>query len=148
MILEQNNQIEIINIKLRVLKDKNTDITVFENKLDEIEKKVDVIVSEKQIDKENIQCENCSFIAKNEQVLKVHFKAKHTQPQKFKCFICDFSSPTKEELTEHNDTYWDSHRMTFYPKKKKYYLEEIAQMEKDGFTVKESFLNEVLKSKD
>ena len=96
----------------------------------------------------NIKCENCSFIAKNEQVLKVHFTAKHTQPQKFKCFVCDFSSLTKEELTEHNDVYWDSHRMTFYPKKKKYYLEEIAQMEKDGFTVKESFLNEVLKSND
>ena len=81
-------------------------------------------------------------------MLKVHIKAKHTQQEKFKCSTCDFSCPTKEELTEHNDVYWDSHRMKFYPKKKKYYLEDIAKIEKDGFTVKGSFLNDVLKSKD
>ena len=38
--------------------------------------------------------------------------------------------------------------MTFYPEKKKYYLTEIEQMKSDGFTVKESYLNNVLKAKD
>ena len=37
--------------------------------------------------------------------------------------------------------------MTSYPEKKKYYLEEIEQMKIDGFTVKETYLNNVLKAK-
>ena len=86
--------------------------------------------------------------ASNESSLKVHLKAKHTEPQKFKCKTCDFSCATKNELTTHNDVYWDSHRMCFYPEKKKYYLQEIEQMKKDGFTVKESFYNDVLKCND
>ena len=44
--------------------------------------------------------------------------------------------------------YWDSHRVTFYPEKKKYYLEEIEQMKADGFTVKDSFYNDVMKIDD
>ena len=147
-IVEQNREIEIITKKLRVLKEKDTKITDLENKLDELVKKVDKITSEKQTDLVDIKCEKCSFIAKNEQVLKVHIKAAHTQPQKFRCFTCDFFSPKKEELIEHNAIQWDSHRMTFYPEKKKYYLTEIEQMKSDGFTVKESYLNNVLKAKD
>ena len=148
-ISEQKKEIDIINKKLRVLKEKDTEMTVFEQKLDEIVKKVDKMINKEQTDKEDFKCEKCNFIAKNEQVLKVHITSKHTQQQhRFKCCTCDFSCPTKQELTEHNDKYWDSHRMKFYPEKKKYYLEEISQMEKDGFTVKESFLNDVLKSKD
>ena len=76
--------------------------------------------------------------------MKVHFKAKHTDPQKFKCCTCDFSCATKIELTAHNDIYYDSHRMKFYPEKKKYYLEEIEQMKEVGFTVKEVFYKDVL----
>ena len=49
------------------------------------------------------------------------------------------------ELTEHNDIYWNSHRMTFYPR---YYLEEIEKMKKDGFKVKEDFINSVMKLDD
>ena len=36
------------------------------------------------------KCDECGFLAKNEQGLKVHRKAKHTEPEKFKCFKCDF----------------------------------------------------------
>ena len=68
------------------------------------------------------------------------FTGKH----KFKCWTCDFSCETKSELTTHNDIYWDSHRRVFYPHKKRYYLEEIEQMEKDGFTVREDFRSKVL----
>ena len=79
---------------------------------------------------EEIKCSNCDFVAKNENSLKVHMKAKHTEPQKFTCKPCDFSCATKSELTAHNDVYWDSHRMCFYPVKKKYYLAEIDQMKR------------------
>ena len=96
----------------------------------------------------DIDCEKCDFIAKNEHGLKVHIKAKHTGKNKFKCYTCDFSCETKIELTEHNDIYWNSHRMTFYPNKKRYYLEEIEQMKKDGFKVKEDFINSVMKLDD
>ena len=69
-------------------------------------------------------------------------KVKHTELQKFKCKTCDFPCATKSELTAHNDEYWDSHIMCFYPSKKKYYLAEIDQMKR------ESFYNEVLKCDD
>ena len=131
-----------------VLKENDAKIEDLENKIEKLVEKVDKMKSGKQTYLEDIKCDKCTFIAKNENVWKVHWKTKHSPPQKFKCFTCDFSCPTKEELTEHNDIYWDSHRMKFYPEKKKYYLEEIAQMERDGFTVKESFLNSVSKAKD
>ena len=68
--------------------------------MDVIEKKDDQKVQEVVIvDKEcsqpetlnNIKCENCDFVAKNEQGLKVHIRAKHTGKNKFKCYTCDFS---------------------------------------------------------
>ena len=133
---------------MRVLREKDAKILELESKLHDLVKEIDKITSDKETDLEDIKCKECSYIAKNGQALKVHIKAAHTKPQKFKCFTCDFSSSTKEELTEHKDVYWDSHRMTFYPEKKKYYLEEIEKMKNDGFTVKESYLNNVLKAKD
>ena len=125
--------------------------------MDVIEKKDDQKVQEVVIvDKEcsqpetlnNIKCENCDFVAKNEQGLKVHIRAKHTGKNKFKCYTCDFSCETKIELTAHNDIYWNSHRMTFYPHKKRYYLEEIEKMKQDGFKVKEDFVNRVMRLDD
>ena len=128
---------------MRVLKDRDSKLTDLEVKFQELEKKV-VNFSHSSENVDN-KCSDCDFIAKNIQGLKVHIKAKHAAPLKFKCFVCDFSSATKNELTQHNDIYYDSHRMTFYPQKNKYYLEEMEQMKIDGFTVKENFFNQVMK---
>ena len=105
-------------------------------------------IFEKNCEIEANKCEECGFLAKNEQGLKVHKKAKHTEPKKFKCFKCDFSAPTKSDLTDHNDVYWVSHRMCLNPGRKKEYLEDFQQMKIDGFTVRESLYNEVMKWDD
>ena len=76
---------------------------------------------------EEIKCSNCDFVAKNENSLKVHMKAKHTEPQKFKYKAFYFSCATKSKLTAQNEEYWDSYRMCF---KKKYYLAAIDQMKR------------------
>ena len=161
-IVEQNKEIDILKKKLRILKEKDSKVIDLEKKLNELIKKVDMFTEKaNETDGESQllnqmpsevdnKCSKCDFVAKNEQGLKVHTKAKHTEPEKFKCFTCDFSCTTKTELTTHNDIYWNSHRMTFYPekKKKKYYLDEIEQMKADGFTVNDSFYNKVLKIED
>ena len=154
-IAEQKHIVDKVNKKLNFLKENEDLFFAFQDKFDKLEKKVNLIEnveSDKttisQEDQIENKCEQCDFVAKNEQGLKVHFKAKHTEKKKFKCWVCDFSSETKSELTDHNDVYWDSHRMTFYPEKKKYYLKEMEQLKNDGFTVKESFYNEVMKCDD
>ena len=38
--------------------------------------------------------------------------------------------------------------MTFYPHKKRYYLEEIEKMKQDGFKVKEDFIDKVMRLDD
>ena len=91
--------------------------------------------------------QKCDFVAKSEQGLKVHVKAIHTK-NKVKCWKCDFTCETKSDLTEHNDTYYYSHRMGYYPHRKKDYLEEFEQLKSDGFTVKEDIINEVMKWED
>ena len=75
-------------------------------------------------------------MAKNEHGLKVHMKAKHTEQNRIRCLKSDFTYATKSELTEHNDTYYYSHRMSFYPHRKKDYLEEFEELKMDGFIVK------------
>ena len=162
---EQKQLMSKMNKKLNILKKKDTEVHHLQEKLTNLEKKIDIM--EKNVDLNvqevvtvtnditctkpeslsDIKCEKCDFIAKSEHGLKVHIKAKHTGKNKFKCYTCDFSCETKLELTEHNDIYWNSHRMTFYPHKKRYYLEEIEKMKKDGFIVKE-FINSVMKLDD
>ena len=138
--------------KLHVLKEKEKMLTDLEIKFEELEKKVENMrvshIVEKDSEIQENKCEKCGFLAKNEQVLKVHFKAKHTEPEKFKCFKCDFSAPTKSDLTDHNDEYWVSHRMCLNPGRKKEYLEDFQLLKIDGFTVRESLYNEVLKWDD
>ena len=157
-VAEQNHLLSKINKKLNVLKEKEERIDILEEKINLIEKTStkhipDNFEKEKSVDSlpenqiEN-KCEQCDFVAKNEQGLKVHIKAKHTEKKKFKCWVCDFSSETKSELTDHNDIYYDSHRMTFYPQKKKYYLKEMEQLKNDGFPNKESFYDQVMKCND
>ena len=159
-IFEQSKEIDLINKKLRSLKDNDNKAKDLEVKFEILVKKVDNIITPSQGTNSEIhanngtleivenKCEKCDFIAKNEQGLKIHIKAKHTEPQKFKCYICDFSSGTKAELTEHNDVYWYSHRMCLNPRRKKEYLEEFDQLKLDGFTVKEKVYEEVLTWKD
>ena len=137
--------------KLDVLQEKEKTLMDLEVDFEELEKKVEhILVSqiEKNPEIQSNKCEECGFDAENEHVLKVHRKAKHTEPEKFKCFKCDFSAPTKSELTDHNDVYWDSHRMCLNPRRKKEYLKDFQQMKIDGFTVKESIYNEVMKWDD
>ena len=151
-IFEQGKEIDMLKKKLHVLKEKEKRLTDLEVKFEELGKEVENMrvsqIVEKDSEIQENKCEKCGFLAKNEQVLKVHFKAKHTEPEKFKCFKCDFSAPTKSDLTDHNDEYWVSHRICLNPGRKKEYLEDFQQMKIDGFTVRESLYNEVLKWDD
>ena len=159
-IFEQAKEIELINKKLRCLKEKENKNKNMEAEFEILVKRVDDIATSSQginseihVENDKLEdvknkCEKCEFIAKNEQGLKIHIKAKHTEPQKFKCYICDFSSGTKAELTEHNDVYWYSHRMCLNPRRKKEYIEDFDQLKLDGFTVKEKVYEEVLTWKD
>ena len=60
-----------------------------EQSLENVESDKTTISQENQLEN---KCEQCDFVAKNEQGLKVHFKAKHTEKKKCKCWVCDFSS--------------------------------------------------------
>ena len=106
-IVGQNKEIDLLKKKLRALKEKESKVIDLEKKLEELVKKVDMFtdkatetISESELvnqmpsDADN-KCTKCEFVAKNEQGLKVHLKAKHTEPQKIKCFTCDFSCSTK-----------------------------------------------------
>ena len=150
-IFKQEKEIEMLKKKLRVLKEKEKKLMDLEVDFEVLEKKVEnILVSkiEKNPEIQSNKCDECGFDAENDHVLKVHRKAKHTEPEKFKCFKCDFSAPTKSELTDHNDVYWDSHRMCLNPRRKKEYLKDFPQMKIDGFTVRESIYNEVMKWDD
>ena len=98
-------------------------VEILEKKVDNIEKTNKQVVSE---DIKNI-CEKCVLVAKSEPGLKVHVKAIHTR-NKVKCWKCDFAYETKSELTKHNDSYYYSHRIGYYPHRKKDYLEEFEHL--------------------
>ena len=143
--LSENEQtLRKINKKLNVLNERETLFVESKDRIEKLEKSVEnlMTISEKKGD-EN-KCEKCEFVAKNEQGLKIHMKAKHTEHNRIKCWKCDFTCATKSELTEHNDTYYYSHRMSFYPHRKKDYLEEFEELKRDGFVVKEDIVKEVL----
>ena len=59
-------------------------------------------------------------MAKNEQGLKIHMKAKHTENSRIKCWKCDFTCATKSDL------------------------EEFEELKRDGFAVKEDIVKKVL----
>ena len=69
-------------------------------------------------------------------------QAKHKKHKTIKCWKCNFSTKIKEDLTEHNDKYWYSHRICIEERFKKYILEEFEELKKDGFTVNESTVSE------
>ena len=75
-------------------------------------------------------------------------RSKHTELNKFKCWKCDFTCASKDDLTTHNEKYWYSHRMFPNSDHKRHDLKEVEELKKDGFTVNEDTLNMVTNWKD
>ena len=143
--LSENEQaLRKINKKLNVLNERETFFVESKDRIEKLEKSVENLMTRSEKKADENKCEKCEFVAKNEQGLKVHMKAKHTEHNRIKCWKCDFTCATKSELTEHNDTYYYSHRMSFYPHRKKDYLEEFEELKRDGFVLKEDIVQEVL----
>ena len=46
-------------------------------------------------------CDICEFVSKNSRGLKIHKRAKHTKTNKFKCYMCDFSTNNKKFFSDH-----------------------------------------------
>ena len=141
--LEKDQTISKINKKLNVLKEKVTLMFNLEDKYDTLEKKVEKLSTE--IVKENkdssetssklfdeTKCSLCEFKAKNKFGLKIHFHKKHSTA-KFKCFTCDFTCESHDELIPHNDKYYYSHRQVLNKNYEKHILDEIQQLDEDGF---------------
>ena len=140
---EKDQTISKINKKLNVLKEKVTLMFNLEDKYDTLEKKVEKLSTE-QVDKnkdsveisskpsDEIKCSLCEFTSKNKFGLKIHFHKKHSTA-KFKCFTCDFTCESHDELIPHNDKYYYSHRQVLNKNYEKHILDEIQQLDEDGF---------------
>ena len=153
-VTEKDQTISKINKKLNVLKEKVTLLFDLEGKYEAIEKKVEEInkkdkddVKEKESEpltnepteacsnnSEENKCPACDFIAKNRFGLKIHFHKKHSMAR-FKCFTCDFTCENKTELNEHNERYYYSHRQVLNKNYEKSILDEIQQLDEDGYIV-------------
>ena len=146
---EKDQTISKINKKLNVLKEKVTLLFDLESKYDTLEKIVDKMSkesSEKIVEKavsigqedskppEKFKCSVCDFVAKNNFGLKIHFHKKHSSV-KFNCFTCDFKCETHSELMEHNEKYYYSHRQVLNKYYEKDILDEIQQLDEDGFLI-------------
>ena len=95
-ICEQSKEIDLINKKLRSLKERDNKVKNFEADFEILVKKVDDIIAPSNETNSEIhvtydmsedgknKCQKCDFIAKNEHGLKIHIKAKHTEPSKEK----------------------------------------------------------------
>ena len=81
---------------------------------------------------DEIKCSLCEFTAKNKFGLKIHFHKKHSTAI-FKCFTCDFTCESYDDLIPHNDKYYYSHRQVLNKNYEKQILEEIQQLDEDGF---------------
>ena len=73
---------------------------------------------------DEIKCTLCEFTAKNKFGLKIHFHKKHSTA-KFKCFACDFTCESHDDLIPHNDKYYYSHRQSLNKNYEKHILDEI-----------------------
>ena len=69
------------------------------------------------------KCEKCDYTADNDADIKIHIQAKHKRNKTIKCWRCDYRTNIKTELTEHNDKYWYSHRMSIEERFEKHILE-------------------------
>ena len=135
-VTEKDHTISKINKKINVLNEKM--------KLENIEKKVEndnseslkltesADTSSKPVDE--VKCSLCEFVAKNRFGLKIHFHKKHSTA-KFKCFTCDFTCESHDDLLDHNEKYYYSHRQTLNKNYEKHILDEIQHLDQDGFLV-------------
>ena len=143
---EQKQTMSKLNKKLNK---KEKSLLDLEIKLDILEKKVDKINTVEAHDEieivkdnasseasselsEDLKCKVCDFKTKNKFGLKIHFHKKHSMAR-FKCFSCDFTCENKMELNEHNEKYYYSHRQVLNKNHEKYILEEIQQLDEDGY---------------
>ena len=122
---------------------RNPKIWNLEDKYDTLEKKNEKLSTD-QVDKnkdsveisskpsDEIKCSLCEFTAKNKFGLKIHFHKKHSTA-KFKYFTCDFTCESYDDLIPHNDKYYYSHRQVLNKNYEKQILEEIQQLDEDGF---------------
>ena len=90
--------------KLNVLNERETFFVESKDRIEKLEKSVENLMTRSEKKADENKCEKCEFVAKNEQGLKVHMKAKHIEHNRIKCWKCDFTCATKSELNEHNDT--------------------------------------------
>ena len=59
----------------------------------------------------------------------------HIQQQSLKCFTCDFTCENHDDLVEHSDKYYYSHRVTLRKEYEKLILDEFQQLDEDGFLI-------------
>ena len=127
---EHEQTMRKLNKKLNVLKEKETLLLDLEIKVDILEKKMTKTSSDdrEKVDNDqetskdtasetdssasdDVKCNLCEFIAKNKFGLKTHIHKKHSTA-KFKCFTCNFTCENYNDLVEHSDKYFYSHRVT------------------------------------
>ena len=139
---EKDQTISKINKKLNILNEKMK--IDFESRFENIEKKVENMdnqplkVTESADTSSNpvgeVKCSLCEFVAKNRFGLKIHFHKKHSTA-KFKCFTCDFTCESHNDLLDHNEKYYYSHRQVLNKNYEKHILDEIQHLDQDGFLV-------------
>ena len=141
---EKDQTISKINKKLNALNEKMVCIDNFVNRFENLEKKVEKIETQpvKVTDSadppskpaDDLKCSLCEFTAKNKFGLKIHFHKKHSTAR-FKCFTCDFTCESHDDLLDHNEKYYYSHRQTLNKNYEKHILDEIQKLDQDGFLV-------------
>ena len=148
---EYEQMMKKVNKKLNVLKEKETLVLDLEKKVDILEKKISKIDDHEKVDdakatsedtasktqssaSDDVKCNLCEFIAKNKFGLKIHIHKKHSTA-KFKCFTCDFTCENHDDLVEHSDKYYYSHRVTLKKEYEKLILDEFQQLDQDGYLI-------------
>ena len=150
---EHEQMMRKLNKKLNVLKEKETILLDLERKVNILEKKMSKTNSDdhEQIDiatetskdtasktessaSDDVKCNLCEFVANNKFGLKIHIHKKHSTA-KFKCFTCNFTCENHNDLVEHSDKYFYSHRVTLKKEYEKLILDEFQQLDEDGFLI-------------
>ena len=153
-IKEKEQTISKINKKYNCLREKVTLLFDLEEKVDNLEKKVEKVekaqietvdkpaLPQVQNSKTNItpggneefKCNVCDFVGKNKFGLKIHYHKKHSTAT-FNCFTCDFTCESYSDLCEHNEKYYYSHRQVLNKDYEKHILDEFQRLDEDGFLI-------------
>ena len=146
---EHEKMMRKLNKKLNVLKEKETLLLDLEIKVDILEKKLSKtsLDDNEKVDNatetseatglsasDDIKCKMCEFTAINKFGLKIHIHKEHSTA-KFKCFTCDFTCENHDDLVEHSDKYYYSHRVTLRKEYEKLILDEFQQLDEEGFLI-------------